>query len=48
MILEDAKKFQAADEAKLEAARNGTANRAWVEKTLADKGFEIIDGIYQP
>ena len=46
VILEDAKKFQAADEAKLEAAKNGTANRAWVEKSLADKGFEIIDDVY--
>ena len=28
-ILEDARKFQEADEKKLEAAKNGTANRAW-------------------
>ena len=27
---------------------NGTANRAWVEKSLAEKGYEIIDDIYQP
>ena len=47
-ILEDAKKFQEADEKKLEAAKNGTANRAWVEKTLAAKEFEIIDGVYEP
>ena len=47
-ILEDAKKFQEADEQKLEAAKNGTANRAWVEKTLAAKEFEIIDGVYEP
>ena len=47
-ILEDAKKFQAADESKLEAAKNGTANRAWVEKTLAAKEFEIIDDVYEP
>ena len=45
-ILEDAKKFQAADEKKLAAAKNGTANRAWVEKSLAEKGYEIIDGVY--
>lgn len=37
VILEDAKKFQAADEKKLAAAKNGTANRAWVEKSLAEK-----------
>ena len=47
-ILEDAKKFQAADESKLEAAKNGTANRTWVEKTLAAKEFEIIDDVYEP
>lgn len=46
-ILEDAKKFQAADEIKLVAAKNGTANRVWVEKLLAEKGFDIIDGIYK-
>ena len=47
-ILEDAKKFQAADEGKLAASKNGTAKREWVEKTLAAKEFEIIDGIYEP
>lgn len=45
-ILKDAKEFQAADEAKLAAAKNGTAKRAWVDKALADKGFEIIDEVY--
>ena len=47
-ILEDAKAFQAADEAKLVAAKNGTAKRGWVEKSLEEKGFEIIDDIYRP
>ena len=47
-ILEDAKKFQAADESKLVAAKNGTAKREWVEKTLAAKEFEIIDDVYEP
>ena len=47
-ILEDAKKFQAADESKLAAAKNGTAKRDWVEKTLAAKEFEIIDDVYEP
>ena len=46
-ILADAKKFQADDEAKLIAAKNGTAKRDWVEKSLADKGFEIIDDVYR-
>lgn len=48
VILEEAKKFQAADEKKLPAAKDGTANRAWVEKALEDKGFEIIDDVYRP
>ena len=47
-ILVEARKFQETDEKKLIAARNGTANRAWVEKSLNEKGFEIIDGIYEP
>lgn len=46
-VLEEAKKFQAADEKKLAAAKDGTANRAWVEKSLAEKGFEIIDDVYR-
>lgn len=47
-VLEDAKAFQAADEVKLEAAKNGTAKRGWVDKLLEEKGFEIIDDVYQP
>lgn len=47
-ILEDAKKFKEADEKKLEAAKTNTAKRDWVEKSLAEKGFEIIDDIYEP
>lgn len=47
-VLEDAKAFQAADEVKLEAAKSGTAKRGWVDKLLEEKGFEIIDDIYQP
>lgn len=46
-ILKDAQAFQASDEKKLAAAKNGTANRAWVDKALADKGFEIIDDVYR-
>lgn len=48
VILEEAKKFQAADEKKLTAARNGTANRSWVAKALEEKGYEIIDDVYRP
>lgn len=47
-VLEKAKAFMEADEKKLEAAKNGTANRAWVEKSLEEKGFEIIDDVYVP
>ena len=45
-ILKAAQKFAASDNAKLLAAQNGTADRAWVEKSLAEKGCEIIDGFY--
>lgn len=47
-ILEAAKKYQASDEEKLMAAKKGLAKREWVEKTLAEKGFEIIDEVYCP
>ncbi len=46
VILENAKAFQEADEKKLAAAKNGTANRLWVEKSLNEKEFEIIDDVY--
>lgn len=45
--LAKAKEFQAKDESKLAAAKNGTANREWVNKTLEAKGFEIIDDVYK-
>lgn len=47
-ILVEAKKFQEADEGKLVKTRNGTINRGWVNKILEDKGFELIDDVYQP
>lgn len=47
-ILDDARKFMEADESKLAAAKSGAANRAWVEKSLEEKGYEIIDDIYRP
>lgn len=46
-VLEDAKKFQAADKEKLNAARNGTAKRGWVYKSLDEKGFETMDMVYE-
>ena len=45
-VLEAAKKFHQQDEAKVEAAKNGTSNRAWVMKTLQAKNTEFIDGAY--
>lgn len=46
-ILIDAKAFMEADAAKLPKAKDGTQNRAWVDKALEAKGFEIIDDIYR-
>ncbi len=47
-VLEAAKKFQIADEKKAIAAKDGTANRRWVDKLLEFKEFEIIDDVYRP
>lgn len=47
-VLKAAQAFQAQDAAKVVAAANGTAKRDWVDKTLADKKIETIDGYYQP
>ena len=46
-VLEAAKKFHEQDAAKVEAARNGTSNRAWVRKKLEEKKTEFIDGMYR-
>lgn len=45
-VLEAAKKFHEQDAAKVEAAKNGTSNRAWVRKTLEVKGTQWIDSSY--
>ena len=45
-VLEDARKFQAADVIKLDKTRRGEINRAWVQKTLEEKGFEVFDEVY--
>ena len=45
-ILEIASKFSVTDATKVIAAGNGTADRSWVDKVLAAKNCEIIDGIY--
>ena len=45
-ILPAAKAFQEKDEAKLIATKQGTINRSWVDKLLAEKDFEFIDDHY--
>lgn len=45
-VLEAAKKFHEQDAAKIEAAKNGTSNRAWVAKTIQAKNVEILDQAY--
>lgn len=46
-VLEAAEELHKTDAAKVLAAQNGTANRAWVMKTLEAKNTEFIDGIYK-
>lgn len=43
-IIDAAEKYAAMDAGKVEAAKNGTSKRQWVEETLAKKNVEIIDG----
>lgn len=45
-ILEAAKKYAVLDAGKVEAAKNGTSKRQWVEDTLEKKQVEIVDGVY--
>ncbi len=45
-VLEEAKKYMISDSSKLESTKNGTINRAWVEKALINKEFEMIDDVY--
>ena len=45
-VLEAAQKFHEQDAAKVEAAKNGTSNRAWVMKKLEEKKTEFIDAVY--
>lgn len=44
-LLDEATRYASFDAGKVEAAKNGTANRAWVRKSLDEKGVEFIDGI---
>ncbi|WP_022818840.1 RraA family protein [Fusobacterium russii] len=46
-ILIEAKKVQANDAAKAQAAKTGSANRNWVAKLLDEKKFEFIDEVYK-
>ncbi|MTH45439.1 RraA family protein [Intestinirhabdus alba] len=41
--LEKAQAYSAFDAGKVEAAKNGSANRQWVKKSLEAKGVEFID-----
>lgn len=45
-ILSAAERLHKLDTAKIQAAKDGTSNRAWVMKTLESKSTEFIDGIY--
>jgi regulator of RNase E activity RraA len=45
-ILKKAKALQASDSAKVLAATNGTAERAWVKKALMATEVEVIDAVY--
>ncbi|HBQ42736.1 MAG TPA: methyltransferase, partial [Lactobacillus acetotolerans] len=36
------------DDAKAAAFSKGTADLAWVDDALKDKGFNVIDDIYRP
>ena len=45
-LLEKAKAFAEQDYNKMITHRNGCPNRTWVDKALAAKGCEIIDGAY--
>lgn len=47
-VLEDAKRFQLTDEAKLLAAKEGTAKREWVDRAIEEKGYEVINDFYKP
>jgi RraA family protein len=46
-LLDKALKWSVNDQAKSTAAKDGTADRSWVDKVLADAGCEIIRGMYR-
>ena len=47
-ILPKAQAFHEQDEAKAIAFSKGEVDLSWVDKSLADKGFDIIDDVYRP
>ena len=46
-VLNKAKEYAKFDASKVEAAKNGTANRLWVKKSLDETGVEFIDDMYR-
>lgn len=46
-VLEASIEYSKTDAAKVVAAKNGTANRNWVDETLKKKNTEIIDGYFE-
>lgn len=44
-LLDKARDYSRFDAGKVEAAKNGTANRAWLRKSLEEKGVEFIDDV---
>lgn len=46
-LLDKATDYAKFDAGKVEAAKSGTANRAWVRKSLDEKGVEFIDDVYR-
>ncbi|HFZ8994662.1 TPA: RraA family protein [Citrobacter freundii] len=46
-LLDKAKEYSKFDASKVVAAKNGTANRAWVKKSLDESGVEFIDSTYR-
>jgi len=47
-ILETARAYHVKDEKSLQDALNGEAKRGWVAEKTAEKGYEIIDGLWGP
>lgn len=46
-VLEEATAFAEVDAAKMQAALDGNAKRDWVDKKLAEKGCQIIEGCFE-